>query len=165
MKHFTRLLVKQCVMFFSVVLLSWPLLAAPEAPNFSLQDSQGNQVQLSDYKGKPVILHFWATWCPYCKKVQPGLDKLYQAHKKEGLVLLGVSFREDEGAKPQEVLDARGMSFKTLINGEKVAARYGVRGTPTTMFIDRKGQAQGVTQTSNPKDPGLVRLTDLILKK
>lgn len=130
---------------------SW---SAP-APDFALKDAEGNTVKLEDYRGKVLILHFWATWCPYCKRLQPGLDKLYREYKDQGVELLGISLREDEDADPQKALTDRGHCFKTLLDGEKVAAAYQVRGTPTTFFIDRNGELIGVTQTSNPEDPGL----------
>ena len=138
----------------SVSLLSVPALAGIEtAPDFTLADAQGQQVSLADFKGRPLILHFWATWCPYCKKLQPGLQALAREFEDEGLVLLGVSFREDEGVKPQAVLAERGHTFKTLVKGIEVARTYGVRGTPTTLFIDGAGNIVGTTNTSTPDDP------------
>ena len=111
------------------------------------------------------MLHFWATWCPYCKKVQPGLEALYKQHQKDGLVLLGVSFNEEDDAKPGEELKQRGHSFKTLVKGEQVAAMYQVMGTPTTFFIDRKGELRAVTQTSNPGEPKLGEVVEILLKE
>ena len=80
-------------------------------------------MSLADYRGRPLVLHFWATWCPYCKKLQPGLDRLRQRHVEQDLMVLGISFREDEGAEPQAVLQQRGLGFSTLVAGGKVARR------------------------------------------
>ena len=77
-------------------------------------------------------------------------------------MVLGISFREDDGADPQGVLAKRGHRFKTLLNGEDVARMYGVRGTPTTFFIDRQGRVLGMTHTSNPEDPVLTELAEAI---
>lgn len=149
-----------------LVLSLWGATAwAQAAPDFSLQDANGKTVTLSEYRGQVVVLHFWATWCPYCKKVQPGLDALYKKHQDQGLVLLGVSFNEEGDAKPQQTLDARGHSFKTLVKGEQVAAKYQVMGTPTTFFIDRKGELRAVTQTSNPNEPKLAEVVEVLLKE
>ena len=137
--------------------------AAP-APDWTLKDSQGQSVSLQDYRGKVLILHFWATWCPYCKKVQPGLDKLYLEYKNHGVELLGISLREEDNADPQQSLIDRGHHFKTLLNGEKVAGLYQVSGTPTTYFIDRQGELIAVTNTSNPNDSGLREAIEHILK-
>jgi thiol-disulfide isomerase/thioredoxin len=65
------------------------------ASDFSLQDMSGKTVRLSDYKGKVVLLEFWATWCPPCRASVPGLEKLHKAYKDKGLVLLAVSM--DDG--------------------------------------------------------------------
>jgi cytochrome c biogenesis protein CcmG/thiol:disulfide interchange protein DsbE len=150
----------------SVSLLSVPALADMQtAPDFTLADAQGQQVSLADFKGRPLILHFWATWCPYCKKLQPGLEALAQEFEGEGLVLLGVSFREDEGTNPQEVLAERGHTFKTLVKGIEVSRIYGVRGTPTTLFIDSAGNIVGTTNTSAPDDPLLRQLAMMAMQK
>ncbi|MCZ6828528.1 MAG: TlpA disulfide reductase family protein [Gammaproteobacteria bacterium] len=131
------------------------LVSAETAPRFSLRDSSGDEVSLSDFQGQPLVLHFWATWCPYCKKLQPGLQRLGRDYKEAGLVVLGISFSEDDGAQPQAVLRQRGLSFTTLIEGDSVASLYAVRGTPTTFFIDREGNIVAVTNTSDPDDPVL----------
>jgi cytochrome c biogenesis protein CcmG/thiol:disulfide interchange protein DsbE len=138
--------------------------SAEQAPSFSLADSEGETITLDDFGGRPLILHFWASWCPYCKKLQPGLEQLALDNKGSGLVVMGISFREDEGVLPQEVLSRRGHSFKTLIDGDAAAKAYGVKGTPTTFFINRKGEIISVTNTSNPKDPALVSMTAAIVQ-
>ncbi|RJY07075.1 TlpA family protein disulfide reductase [Parashewanella spongiae] len=139
-----------------------------QAPNFQLKDSNGKIHQLTDYKGQPLVLHFWATWCPYCKKLQPGLNRMYKKHINNGipeLKMLGVSFREDGGATPGEALTKRGINFLTLVDGDKVAKAYNVRGTPTTVFIDRSGKIVWTTNTSNPDDPRLDKAADFVLKR
>jgi cytochrome c biogenesis protein CcmG/thiol:disulfide interchange protein DsbE len=138
-----------------------PVVATAEkAPDFNLADEEGRQVSLSDYAGSPLVLHFWASWCPYCKKLQPGLDALAIEYEKSGIVLLGINFREDEGVNPQAVLRQRGMHFKTLVRGDEAARSYAVRGTPTTFFIDSQGHTVGVTNTSDPNDPVLRALAN-----
>lgn len=137
---------------------------AQQAPEWTLKDAEGNEVSLSDYRGKPLILHFWATWCPYCTKLQPGLESLYQDFQQDGLELLGISFLEDEGAEPQKALESRGHTFKTVINGDEVAKEYGVKGTPTTFFIDRNGTVIWMTNNSNPDDPAFEQAVEYLLK-
>jgi peroxiredoxin len=140
------------------------VVAQEPAPAFTLRDAVGNEVSLADFEGRPLVLHFWATWCPYCKKLQPGLERLSRDYKEAGLALLAVSFREDDGAQPQAVLEQRGLTFTTLVEGEAVAAHYKVRGTPTTFFIDRQRNIVAVTSTSNPDDPILKKHADLITR-
>lgn len=126
---------------------------AQQAPDFTLYDADENQISLADYEGKALILHFWATWCPYCERLQPGLESLYQDFRADGLEVLAISFSERDDTDPAQVLRDRGMSFKTAINGDDVAARYGVQGTPTTFFITRDGGILWVTNYSDPNDP------------
>jgi len=147
-------------------LLLLPLVVQAEsrpAPDFTLKNAAGEPVSLKDFRGKVVVLHFWATWCPYCKRLQPGLETLYQTYKEQGLEVLAVSFNEDADADPQASLDKRGMTFNTLIKGGLVARQYQVSGTPTTFFIDRKGHLRAVTMTSNPKEPGLDKFAQSLL--
>lgn len=134
------------------------------APSWQLKDEAGQVIQANDYKGKPLIIHFWATWCPYCKKLQPGLNRLYLKYQDQGLQIIAVSFNEDEGAKPQAVLDARGMSFHTAIEGDKVARElFAVTGTPTTVFINSKGEIVAKTMLSDPNDPRLEKIIQYML--
>ena len=146
-----------------LILLPLTSMAANQAPDWTLKDASGQNVSLTDYRGKVLILHFWATWCPYCKRLQPGLDKLYLQYQDQGVELLGISFREDEGTNPQRVIIERGHSFKTLLNGEKVAGQYQVLGTPTTFIIDQKGEVRAVTNVSNPKELGFEKILKELL--
>ncbi|MFT6989680.1 MAG: thiol-disulfide isomerase/thioredoxin [Paraglaciecola sp.] len=130
--------------------------ALPMMPQWQLYNEAGQLVKSSDFHGKPLVIHFWATWCPYCKKLQPGLETLYQKYQADGLQMIAISLREDEGATPQKELDSRGMTFKTLINGDEVAMNlFSVSGTPTTVFIDKAGHVIGSTSISEPDDPRL----------
>ena len=126
---------------------------AQQAPDWVLLKADGESVSLSDLRGRPVLLHFWATWCPYCKRLQPGLNSLYNEYRDQGLEVLGISFREDEGAEPQAVLNERGVDFLTVIDGDDVAAAYGVKATPTNVFIDRDGNITTIIADSDPENP------------
>lgn len=133
---------------------------APLAPQWTLQTQQGESLSLADYKGKPLVLHFWATWCPYCKKLQPGLDAMLQKYQSQGLNVVAISFREDDDATPGDVLKARGATYQTAVNGDMVAKQYSVRGTPTTFVIDADGRVQFVSNTSDPEDNELWRAVE-----
>ena len=135
------------------------------APEWELYDAQNKLVSSSEFKGNPVILHFWATWCPYCKKLQPGLDDLYKKYQSQGLQMVAISFWEDEGANPQAVIEERGHSFKTLVNGDKVAKRFHVKGTPTTFFIDADGKIIAKTRISDPDDHRLEKVVKMMFRK
>ncbi|WP_114325376.1 TlpA family protein disulfide reductase [Candidatus Colwellia aromaticivorans] len=127
------------------ILLFWTTSNAidedfPTAPAWQLTTQTGKPISLSDYHGKPVILHFWATWCPYCKKLQPKLVELEKKYKSSGIKIVSISFNEDDGATPQDEIIKRGYDFITAVNGELVANQYGVRGTPSTFFINSQGK-------------------------
>lgn len=125
-------------------------------PEWSLETESGETISSETLKGKPLVLHFWATWCPYCKKLQPGLSKLYAKYQEQGLEMVAISFNEDDGATPQAVLESRGHNFRTAVNGDKVAfGTFGVQGTPSTFFVYPDGKILGMTRTSDPDDPNL----------
>jgi thiol-disulfide isomerase/thioredoxin len=135
------------------------------APNWTLKTQAGNRISLADYQGKPVILHFWATWCPYCKKLQPKLVELEEKYKKSGVEIVAISFNEDDGAHPQDSITQRGYKFITAVQGDKVAQQYGVKGTPTTFFINRSGKVIFKSSSSNVADPRLELAIKEIIKE
>jgi len=131
------------------------------AKPWQLKTQNGEVISLVQYKNKPIILHFWATWCPYCKKIQPTLVDLQKKYKAQGVEFISISFNEDEGAMPQDKINQRGYSFLTAVMGEEVAKLYGVSGTPTTFFINRKNEIIWKTSSSDKADPRF----DLALKE
>ena len=132
---------------------SFTVNASETAKPWQLKTQNGEVISLAQYKNKPVILHFWATWCPYCKKLQPTLVALQKKYQAQGVELISISFNEDEGALPQDEINRRGYSFLTAVMGEEVAKLYGVRGTPTTFFINRKNEIIWKTSSSDNADP------------
>lgn len=137
----------------------------PIAADFTLNDADGAAWSLQDMAGKPVVIHFWATWCPYCKKLQPGLERIRIANQGTDLQMIAISFNEDEGAMPAKVLTDRGIGMKTLIEGDSVAKLYGVKGTPTTIFINRAGEIVWVSQISDPDSPKLTQAVEYLLSE
>ena len=131
------------------------------APSWQLKTQNGETIGSEIYQNKPVILHFWATWCPYCKKLQPKLVELEKQYQTSGVKIMSISFNEDPGASPQDELASRGYKFVTAVEGDKIAALYGVLGTPTTFFINRKGVIIFKSTSSDITDPRL----DLAMKE
>jgi cytochrome c biogenesis protein CcmG, thiol:disulfide interchange protein DsbE len=114
-----------------------PRIGAP-APDFTLQDSD-HKVSLSDYRGKVVLLNFWATWCPPCIIEMPSLIALQQKMKDKDVVILGVSIDEDEAAY-HKFLKNYGVNFVTVLDKDrKTPTLYGTFGWPETYIIDRQG--------------------------
>lgn len=112
------------------------------APDFTLKDLSGKEVRLSDYKGKLVILNFWAVWCQYCKLEMPELNELdKELEKGQDAVLLTVDVQEEEKTV-KDYLESAGISVRVLMDNDGEAARkYGIDSFPNTFIIDREGNA------------------------
>jgi cytochrome c biogenesis protein CcmG/thiol:disulfide interchange protein DsbE len=110
------------------------------APGFTLQNPAGAKISLADYKGKVVLLNFWATWCVGCKEEIPWFVDFQTKYKPEGLEVLGVSL-DDEGWKVlKPYLAEHPMNYTVLLGNDDVATLYGgVDALPTTLLIDRNG--------------------------
>jgi peroxiredoxin len=115
-------------------------LAGHAAPSFPVVDLAGRPAALRDYAGKVVLMNLWATWCPPCRAEMPDLQRLYQAERKRGLVVLGV----DQGEAP-----ARAAAFATSLGvhypmladeAQQYGRVYAALGLPTTIVIDRSGK-------------------------
>jgi len=112
-------------------------LVGQAAPDFTLKDLNGNRVSLSDFKGKVVVLNFWATWCGPCREEMPHIDVLYQKYKDQGLVVIGIN-AERNHEKVEEFAKAK-VSYTVLLDGERQGREYGVTGIPSTFYIDKRG--------------------------
>jgi len=145
--------------------VSFNVKANETAKPWQLKTQNGDVISLEQYKNKPIILHFWATWCPYCKKLQPSLVALQKKYQAQGVELISISFNEDEGALPQDEINRRGYSFITAVMGEDVAKLYGVQGTPTTFFINRRNEIIWKTSSSDKADPRFELALQAITKK
>ena len=110
------------------------------APNFKLQDMAGRTVQLCDLRGRAVILHFWASWCPRCVEEMPLLQEVNRDYGARGVRVLALNLAE----APRRVgryLKAHGLDLQILLDPKgDVAAKYGVTGLPMTIVIDPQGQ-------------------------
>lgn len=112
----------------------------PAAPDFSLRDVDGVVYSLRDYRGKVVFVNFWATWCPPCRREIPDLMELQDEHRGD-LVVLGISLDREGVAKVKPFVEAMGISYPILVNGDDVAARFGpFNSIPMTFVVDREGR-------------------------
>jgi len=122
------------------------LLLVPEperhaAPAFTIENLRGGDVTLADYKGKLVLLNFWATWCAPCLKEMPSMEKLWQKYKEQGLVVVAVSVDEGYKKRIQTFLKLYDLSFPVLLDPEsEVSDLYKVSGIPASFLIDRNGK-------------------------
>ena len=108
------------------------------APDFTLVDLDGNKHTLSDYRGKVVIIDFWATYCPPCRLEIPHFIQFYNDYKDDGLIILGIGLDGETKLKPFS--KEYGINYPILIGDLATVGKYGVRPIPTTFFIDRNGE-------------------------
>ena len=109
------------------------------APNFALTDMNGKTIHLSDFKGKVVVLNFWATWCPPCRKEIPDFIELQQQYKDKGLQFIGIALDEDGLAKVKPFVDASHITYPILLPNSSIAPFGEMNVIPVTYLIDRKG--------------------------
>ena len=111
------------------------------APDFSLATLEGQQVKLSDYRGKAVLLNFWATWCGPCKVEMPWFVDLQKQYGSQGLQIIGVAMDDSGKDAIDKFAREMGVNYLILQGKEAVGDAYGgVLGLPTTFFIDRNGK-------------------------
>jgi peroxiredoxin len=110
------------------------------AADFTLPDMNGKNVRLSDYRGKVVLLEFWATWCPPCRASIPGIEKLFKAYKDKGLVILAVSLDEGGWDSVKSFISSNGMTYTVLKGNDDVSASYQVRTIPMMLIVDKDGR-------------------------
>ncbi|MEZ2346840.1 TlpA family protein disulfide reductase [Terriglobus sp. RCC_193] len=121
-------------------------LRGKPAAIFTLTSNTGKRISLNDYKGKPVLLNFWATWCTPCKVEMPWFEEFQKKYAAQGLQVVGIN--EDEDAKSPEiqaqikkVLENTGVDYTILMSDSKVGEAYGgLDVLPATFFIDRNGK-------------------------
>jgi peroxiredoxin len=115
------------------------------APEFTLKDGNGQTVHLSDYKGKVVLLDFWATWCGPCKIEIPWFMEFEQQLKDRGFAVLGVSMDEDGWNAIKPYVEQLKVNYRILLGNDQVGELYGgVESLPTTFLIDRQGKIASV---------------------
>lgn len=111
-----------------------------EVPDFSLQDMDGNTHNLSRYKGKPVIVNFWATWCPSCRKEMPSMNRAWDKIRHEGIELIAINVADDRESV-ESFIKMTGVEFPVLLDTEsKTAEAWPVRGLPMTFVVDPEGK-------------------------
>lgn len=139
-------------------------LKGKAAPAFTLVSTDGKKVSLSDFKGRPVVVNFWATWCGPCKLEMPWFEEYSKKYAGQGLVILGLN--QDDSAEPAKIADAArhiGVSYPVLMpdKGEAIAREYGgVDYLPETFYVDRAGKVVAVSAGAPSKDEmdGLMQL-------
>ncbi len=132
------------------------------APGFTLADLNGNKVSLAGFKGRPLVVDFWATWCGPCKVEIPWFEKLHDQYAGQGLEILGVSTDDLDRDDPAKLFTQKRdisdfvtkmhMNYPVLLGEDKVEDKWGIDAMPTTFFIDRNGKIVATTVGLAPRD-------------
>lgn len=113
------------------------LAVGASAPGWTLADPSGARHTLAEYRGKLVVLDFWATWCKPCEKLMPRLQKLHEQYAARGVLVFGVN--SWERGDPAALLSRKRISYGQLLKGEEIAADYGVINLPVVYVIGTDG--------------------------
>jgi peroxiredoxin len=137
------------------------LADAPLAPDFSLLDMDGAVYRLSDYRGRVVIVNFWATWCPPCREEMPSMQRAWEQLRAEGILMFGINVGEDEDTIFQFTANYP-VDFPLLMDSHSaITGRWPVLGLPTTFVVDPAGrlvyQAIGSREWDDPALLALIR--------
>jgi peroxiredoxin len=114
------------------------------APDFELKDANGKVVHLSDYKGKVVLLDFWATWCAPCAIEIPWFTDFQRTYKDRGFTVLGVAMDDGGWKDVKPFVAEKKINYQILLGDDNTAEKYGLEAYPATMVIDREGRIASV---------------------
>jgi peroxiredoxin len=140
---FTAIAVLALVAIFAIAEKPSTLILAKSrksAPDFTLRDSAGTAVRLSDYRGKIVLLDFWATWCHGCMTEIPWYVEFQKKYKERGLVVIGVSMDGDGWKSVKPFVAEHDVNYPVVIGNESLAKQYAVEQMPVTLLIDETGR-------------------------
>jgi len=142
-----------------------PVPGRPTAPDFDLKDPGGTSVRLADFRGKPLIVNFWATWCPPCREEMPSMQRAHAAVSKDGIGLIAINVGEDADTVAQFLASAQVEFPLPMDETSKVVMSYPVRGLPTTFVVDPDGRlAYVATGEREWDDPALLDLVRALKK-
>jgi len=118
------------------------------APDFELKDANGQTFRLADYKGKVVLLNFWATWCPPCKVEIPWFKDFEKDYKDRGFAVVGISLDDDGWQAVKPYLESRQVNYRVALGNMQIEQLYGggdgIQSLPTSFIIDREGKVADV---------------------
>jgi peroxiredoxin len=130
-----------CLSPWATLTTAVPASERKPAPDFTLPDANGVSVKLSDFKGRVVLLNFWATWCGPCKMEIPWLIEFEKTYKDRGFAIIGVSMDEDGWKAVMPFVAQKAINYPVVVGDDRVAQLYGgIDSLPSTFLIDREGR-------------------------
>ncbi len=133
---------------FAVMMIAFsPAILRQEAiaPQYVLQDLDGRTVRLSDYRGKVVLINFWATWCPPCRAEMPDLVRLQREHGKEGLRIIGITYPPENKTRVRRFAKSLKVNYPIILGTRQTKARFSSDETlPLTVVINREGKVSDI---------------------
>ncbi len=132
----------------TVLLVAGCLSQVPQvgelAPDFQLPNLEGQSISLSDFRGEPVLVNFWASWCLPCRFEIPFIQEVYEEWSASGLVVLAIN-KGESLSTAKDFMQSYNLSFPALLDiNQDVALEYNIRSIPTTFFIDKDGIIQAI---------------------
>lgn len=121
-----------------------PTVQRKPAPDFALKDSAGKQFTLRDYRGKILLLDFWATWCHGCKQEMPWFADLDKKYRESGLQVVGVSMDDDGWKVVTPFVKSAAVPYQIVLGDDEVSKSYHIEGMPDTFLIDGNGRIAAV---------------------
>ena len=116
-----------------------------KAPQFNLRDVNGRTVRLSDYRGKVVLVNFWATWCPPCRAEMPDLVRLQRDHAKEGLQIIGITYPPERKTRVRRFARSLKVNYPIILGTREIKDRFSSEETlPLTVVINRDGTVNDI---------------------
>ncbi len=134
------------------------------APEFALRDDSGKAVSLKDYRGKVVLLDFWATWCHGCKEEIPWFSEFHRKYASEGLTVVGVSLDSDGWKVVTPFIKAAKVPYQIVLGNDAMAKTYGIGNMPDTFLIDRHGRIAATYSGLVDKDNVEANLRAMLLQ-
>ena len=114
------------------------------APDFTLKGIDGNTISLADYKGKVVMVEFWATWCPPCRELAPILEKIHKKYKDKGLVFLALVSKDEGEDTIKSFIKEHGITYPVLQADQETMRHYGVSSIPVNFIINKEGRVVSI---------------------
>jgi peroxiredoxin len=150
-----RLLIQLClaiIVVLSLAAVGWSVEKGAQAPNFSLADTAGNTVSLSQMQGKVVVINFFTIWCQPCRHEMPDLNAIYKENKDQGLNMVGICLNADPN-QLKVLVKQLNLDYPVLLGTDQVNKDYGeIVGVPTTFIIDKQGKIADKIVGARSKD-------------